>query len=384
MAVIHRVVVTGGPCAGKTTCLAQLSEWLEGLGFLVFRVPEAATLLFGGGASLAGASLDEVLHFQARLLRLQMALEESFLLLADKSGQPSVVIFDRGCMDAAAYVEPAVWHALLDDNGWSEVALRDHRYDAVLHLVTAAIGAEAFYTTANNTARTENTEEAAALDHRLRDAWTGHPHLRLIDNSSDFASKIRRVIDAICRVVEVPSPREIERKFLLRGPAPAELPVFTKAFTIEQTYLVPNTGAALRSGDAGGAEERVRSRTRDGVSTYTHTIKRPLTAGQRIEIERQIRGREYLSLLCRADPERLPIRKTRRCFLWQERYFELDVFEPPHAGLAVLEIELEHLDDEVVLPPFLEVEREVTSDPSYSNASLARRAEPGSDPPVAL
>jgi hypothetical protein len=38
----------------------------------------------------------------------------------------------------------------------------------VIHLVTAAIGAEKYYTTENNAARTETKEEARALDIKVR------------------------------------------------------------------------------------------------------------------------------------------------------------------------------------------------------------------------
>ena len=41
----------------------------------------------------------------------------------------------------------------MDEEGWTWASLRDKRYDRVLHLVTAAIGAEEFYTRSNNTAR---------------------------------------------------------------------------------------------------------------------------------------------------------------------------------------------------------------------------------------
>lgn len=49
------------------------------------------------------------------------------------------------------------------------------RYDAVVHLMTVAIGAVEFYTLANNTARSETPEQAAAVDKRLREVWPGHP-----------------------------------------------------------------------------------------------------------------------------------------------------------------------------------------------------------------
>ena len=49
---IYRLVLTGGPCAGKTSAMARLRGYLESRGFRVFVVPEAATLLFNGGLSV--------------------------------------------------------------------------------------------------------------------------------------------------------------------------------------------------------------------------------------------------------------------------------------------------------------------------------------------
>jgi putative protein kinase ArgK-like GTPase of G3E family len=47
---ITRIVLTGGPCAGKTTALSELSEGLFQMGFKVLLVPEAATVMKKGGA----------------------------------------------------------------------------------------------------------------------------------------------------------------------------------------------------------------------------------------------------------------------------------------------------------------------------------------------
>ena len=40
----------------------------------------------------------------------------------------------------------------------------------------------------------DSPEQAAALDDKLIAAWTGHPHFRVIDNSSDFEEKIRKFV----------------------------------------------------------------------------------------------------------------------------------------------------------------------------------------------
>jgi predicted ATPase len=47
---IFRICLTGGPCAGKTTAIASLTQALQDRGFYVLQVPEAATMLMKGGA----------------------------------------------------------------------------------------------------------------------------------------------------------------------------------------------------------------------------------------------------------------------------------------------------------------------------------------------
>ncbi len=81
---IHKICITGGPCAGKTTALTVLQTDLAQLGFIVLTVPEAATLLMKGGAMIVSSSFTKYqgLKFQKALLRLQVALEQSFTELA--------------------------------------------------------------------------------------------------------------------------------------------------------------------------------------------------------------------------------------------------------------------------------------------------------------
>lgn len=360
MPPLHRIVLTGGPCGGKTTALAKIRERMESFGFRVYLVPETATLLLSGGATFQGAGPERVHAIEVGVLRCQMALEEAFSRIAESDGKPALLLCDRGAMDVAAYLPPDAWQALLDEEGWTVVGLRDRRYDAVIHLVTAADGAETHYTTANNAARTETPAQARALDAKVREAWVGHPRLRVVDNSTDFEGKVRRVIQAVCRVAGVPELGEVERKYLVRR-APDVLPGRAEEVKIEQTYLLSPEGG----------EARVRRRGQRGSYAYTHTLKRPGKAGERVELERPISGREYVALLAQADPARKTVKKRRTCFLHEGRYFELDRFLEPKAGLTLLEVELDDAKAAVKLPPFLEIEREVTDDPAYSNARIA-------------
>lgn len=352
MGKVHKIVLTGGPCGGKTTALAKITEYFADRGFRVFRVPEAATMFIMGGA--APWQFDPI-AFQTALIKTQMQLEDTMTAMAEET-ERAIVLCDRGHMDAAAYVDPETWRAVLDGNRWTTVGLRDERYDAIVHLVTAADGAPDAYTTLNNAARTETPEQAIAVDKKLLSAWVGSPHLRVVDNSTDFDEKIKRAIRAICRVVGVPEPLEDERKYLVRSVG--SIPVTFQDVEIEQTYLI----------DEG---ERVRRRGQDGANIYFHTIKRKLSGSKRTEIERQITPREYVELLKRKDPSTVTIHKTRCCFVWEGQYFELDSFIQPHPKLQLLEAELDEGQTRVPLPPFITIERDVTEDPNYTNRALA-------------
>lgn len=85
-----------------------------------------------------------------------MQLEDIFVEIAQSSEQPTIILCDRGVMDGSAYTDENVWQAILDETGWSTIQLRDKRYEAVVHLVSAADGAESFYNHATNEARYEN------------------------------------------------------------------------------------------------------------------------------------------------------------------------------------------------------------------------------------
>ena len=252
---------------------------------------------------------------------------------------------------------------VLSSLGCNEVELRD-RYDAVFHLVTAAKGAEQFYTTANNAARTETVEQAAELDDKLIAAWTGHPHLRIIDNSGGFEHKLKKLIGEIAAFLGEPEPFEIERKFLIEYPDLDKLEKLPNCRRVEiiQTYLSAPEGE----------ESRVRQRGADGNYIYIQTTKKKVTDVKRVEVERRLTKDEYLRLLMDADPDCKPIRKTRYCLTYDNQYFEIDVY-PFWDQQAIVEIELNHEQDEIRFPRELKVIREVTDDETYKNASLARR-----------
>jgi len=153
-----------------------------------------------------------------------MSLEDVFLKIAVESKQRCVIICDRGVMDGSAYTDQNVWQALLDETGWNTIQLRDRRYEAVIHMVTAADGAEQFYTDENNQARYESRDEAIALDKKLVNAWVGHPHFSIIGNKDEgFQKKVDKCVESVCNYIGLPRPTSFHKKFLIRMSDKVEL-----------------------------------------------------------------------------------------------------------------------------------------------------------------
>ena len=359
---IRKIVLTGGPSAGKTTGLSWIQNALSKLGYTVLFVPETATELISGGVApwTCGTNLD----YQKGQMHLQLEKEKVFERAArSMNAEKILIVCDRGAMDNRAYMDEREFGEVLSDIGMTETQLTEG-YGAVFHMVTAAKGAEEFYTFENNAARYETTEQARALDDRLIAAWSGHRHLRVIDNNSDFNSKLRRLIAEMRAFLGEPQPREIQRKFLIAYPDLdwlENLPEVRK-MEIVQTDIVSREDVALR----------VHQRAEKDSVVYFKTYNHPISEDTRVEVEERLSKREYQDLLLEADPEKKPVRKTRYRLTHEGQFFEIDLY-PMWDDKAILETELSEEDTPIHFPGHLGIIREVTDDAAYTRAAIAEQ-----------
>ena len=359
---ISKIVLTGGPCAGKTTVLSWINNYFSKRGYTVLFVPETATELITNGVApwTCGTNFD----YQTFQIRLQKIKEQIFDEAAKTMKSDKILIVcDRGILDNKAYMKDVEFKKVLKELGTNETKERDS-YDAVFHLVSAAKGKEEAYTLANNVARTENIEQAKKLDDKIISAWTGHPHFRIIDNSTEFEQKLERLLKEITSFLGEPEPLEIERKFLIYYPNIKELesmPNCTKV-DITQTYL--------KSVD--DTERRVRARGINGDYLYYLTEKRKISNLKRIELEKRLTQDEYLALLMESDNKLHIIHKTRYCLSENNQYFEIDIY-PEWDNQAIMEIELSSEDEEIKIPEFIKIIKDVTDDENYKNYQMANQ-----------
>ena len=359
---ITRIVITGGPCAGKTTAMSWIQNAFARKGYHVVFVDETATQLSNGGAPWILTRNNR--EYQYRVTQLMLAKEEVFTGIAKTFEADKVlVVCDRGALDNRAYMNNEEFRYVLDKLNTNEVELRDH-YDAVFHLVTAAKGAEQFYTLANNAARYETVEEAIRSDDSLIAAWTGHPHLRVIDNRYDFEKKMLALIGEISAFLGEPTPLQTRRKYLIEYP---DLGMLEQLPNCERVEILQ---AYLKS-DVPGEMIRIRQRGVNGHYVYFKTRRRDIEGMKRVEMEERLSRHEFLDLMTRADPDYRPIRKQRFCLSENGLYYKIDIF-PQWEDKALMEIELYSADDEVLIPEGIRVIREVSGEKEYTNPYIAR------------
>jgi len=172
MSIFPMLVLTGGPCGGKTTLVEELRHDRRFL-FL----PEAILAVGRVGIS----PLQK--QFQRLMVRAQWGLEDAlFQTLEPEDGR--LVLCHRGSLDPLAY-----WMA----RGWEEEEFfsftctnrEEHyrRYTAVLHLVTAADGAAHAYKRYPEAHRPETADESIRLDRLLAQVWQDHPNYYRLDNA---------------------------------------------------------------------------------------------------------------------------------------------------------------------------------------------------------
>ena len=187
----RRVVLTGGPGAGKTAVLELIRLFFCAH---VSTLPEAAGIVFGGRFPRGGTT--EIKQAAQRaIFHVQRELEA-----AVAGNNAAVVLCDRGTVDGAAYWSgPGDLFTAVGTTREAEIA----RYDVVIHLRTPT-SPDAY--NQENPLRLESLEEASVIDARIQERWAGHPRRFFVEATEDFLTKasralalLRNEVPACCR-----------------------------------------------------------------------------------------------------------------------------------------------------------------------------------------
>lgn len=187
---IPHLVLTGGPCSGKSSIVKILRREI---GKLVHCVPEVATIVIRE-VDVRPPVNDSVgmRKFQRTVYRVQRGFETISDTQAIQDGKKALLT-DRGTVDGAAYMDGGLkeFEKVCRTTTKHEFA----QYDRVLCLATPP---RAIYEAqkGNNEARSETYEQALAVGERIKKVWSGHPNFRFIKDE-DWGAKVDAVRAAI-------------------------------------------------------------------------------------------------------------------------------------------------------------------------------------------
>ncbi len=192
---MKKIVVTGGPCGGKSTVLDVLRNQFASQ---VVVVPEVATILLEGGFPVPGRDVDWSpewqVAFQSAILPVQLQMENAYVLKAKQKGI-NLLICDRGLLDGAAYT-PGGAEAFCNEHDLDHDEVMN-RYALIMHLESLATGNPELYGKTNNAVRFEDLEEAIKLEHSTRIAWQDHPCWNFVTSKNSLEKNIA----TICQMV---------------------------------------------------------------------------------------------------------------------------------------------------------------------------------------
>lgn len=146
---------------------------------------------------------------------------------------------------------------------------------------------------------------------------------------------------------------EIERKYKAKNTT--FLNESKISFKINQGYLNSSI------------ERTVRVRTKDNKGFLTIKGKSNLSGTTRFEWEKEIPFDEAIELLKLC--EDFIIEKTRHIVIYDNKTFEIDVFEGKNKGLIIVEVELDNENETIKLPDW--IDEEVTGDIKYYNSYIS-------------
>lgn len=178
------VVLTGGPGAGKTAVLEIIRKKLCEH---VVILPEAASVVFGGGFWRLD-SPSARMAAQRAIFHIQQEMEN----LVTGEHQWALGLCDRGVLDGMAYW-PGEEEAFWETTG-TDVEREYARYRSVIHLRTPSHDEGYNH---ENPLRVETADEAARIDEKIHDIWSGHPRYRTVGSMPDFMDKVKTTVDFI-------------------------------------------------------------------------------------------------------------------------------------------------------------------------------------------
>ena len=190
---IKKILITGGPCAGKTTSINEIKKYYEEKNYKVFIVPEAPTLLITGG--IIPQEIGNM-NFIKLVINVQMKLQQYYQEKANEINENEVIIIFDGCpIDCMKFINKEEFDDIIKEYNSSYEKLIN-QYDGIIHLESVVNNFPELYNTQNNKARGTDKKVAAKRENILLDLYSKCSNRIIVNSSENFEKKLKNVLNA--------------------------------------------------------------------------------------------------------------------------------------------------------------------------------------------
>ena len=190
------ILITGGACAGKTTSLKIIENYLKEKGYKVIIIDEVPTELIKNGVSYEKIGKFEFIEL---VIKTQMNNEEECY---KKYGgeEKTIVVFDGSPIDSLKFISEDELESILKKYDLN-IDTIINRYDAIIFLQTIAKKNPELYSNANNIARLTDVNLAIERNDRLERYYNKYGKTHVIECEEDISIKNDNIIKAVKMII---------------------------------------------------------------------------------------------------------------------------------------------------------------------------------------
>ena len=354
---IKKIALVGGSCGGKTSFMSAIESTYMLSDWHIMSIPETATELIVNGIKPYGKYPIPSVDFQSMVFEKQKEKEKIYMESALLSPSDNVLILcDRGLLDGSCFISEPDFQHLIKLSSETVNSILD-RYDAVIHLVTAANGAVECYNL-DNPARSETPEQAIIQDNKIADIWSQHKQYFRVPNEANFSEKMNRALNHVFEILEVPKIEGYQKKFIIHNPNIDEL----KKYKIIKEHI-----SQFYLNSPHDRQRRIRCTDNGYEKRYTFSEIYYDLSHRRVKVDKIITEEEYTHFLIDCDKTVPGLSKVRYCL--PDFLCCIDIFDFDNS-YAVLEKTCKESATKVNVPSIIQIVKDVSSDSSYENNNI--------------
>ncbi len=194
---MKKLLVTGGACAGKTTSLDVIQNYLEEKRYKVIIVEETPTFLISNGIN--SETLGKM-SFIELVVKTQLENERKYIKMYKKD-ENAILIFDGSPIDVMKFTEKEELENILKKYKLTYDELLNS-YDDIIFLQTIAKKYPELYTNDNNKARLLDIDKAIQRNDILLNVYSERKDLNIIDCYRSTKTKNEMIIQCIDKIIK--------------------------------------------------------------------------------------------------------------------------------------------------------------------------------------